>query len=118
MLRREHFFFLSFLIGMSTGWISFDHVVGNWFAIQSESVGAAQLISLCMLKFSLVIAVGALATMPYIFCIVDGEKELKRLIEEALLKNYSAFLLVKVHESSSHLPPPLIDHFRPPRLFS
>lgn len=116
-MRREHFFFLSFLIGMSAGWFSFDHIVGNWFASQSEGVDAAQLISLSMLKFALVLALGGLATIPYIFCIVDGEKELRRLIGEALLKNYSAFVLVKFQESGSRLPHPLFDHFRPPRFF-
>ena len=118
MPRREHFFFLAFAVGMIAGWILLDQVAGDWFARQGESASVSQLVSLCMLKFALALAAGGLATVPYVFVVVDGEKELKRRVHKALLTNYSAFVTVGVHTPASRLQPALGNQFRPPRHIS
>jgi hypothetical protein len=118
MLRREHFFFLAFLIGLITGWIVLDQLAGNWFERQAVSTSLSQVISLCLLKFALVLTAGAFATMPYVFWTTDVVNNLEMRAREALLTNFSAFVLVDVHAPASHMDAERGNQFRPPRHLS
>lgn len=115
MLRREHFFFLAFVIGMIAGWIALDSLAGSWFEQQAATARGSQLVSQCILKFALTLTAGALATIPYVFCTVDVAKELRKRANADLLVDFSTFVIVGVNKQVTRVEPALGAQFRPPR---
>jgi hypothetical protein len=118
MLRREHFFFMAFSIGLIVGWVVLNQVAGDWFEYQAAQASLTQLVALCMLKFSLALTAGAIATMPYVFCTIDVARDLEMRAREALLTNYSAFVTVGVRAPAATLDSERCNQFRPPRHLS
>jgi len=115
MLRREHFFFFAFVIGVIAGWTALDSLAGYWFDQQAANASGSQLVSLCILKFACALTAGALATIPYVFCTVDVAKELRKSANAELLADFSTFVIVGASKQATRVEPALGAQFRPPR---
>jgi hypothetical protein len=111
LMKREHFFLISFLVGMTAGWLLLDAWLGDWFTREALGGGPLKMIMLGMLKFNLVLAVGALSfCVPYLW-VVD---KLLRTTNKAA--NIFAALLPAPTVAAIHGRPS--DSFRPPRNFT
>jgi uncharacterized membrane protein YwzB len=61
-MQREHIKLIVSLLSIMVGWWLFDAVAGDWFLSQQQIVGSdpINLTMLCLVKYALVLAFGAL----------------------------------------------------------
>jgi hypothetical protein len=114
LMKREHFFLMSFLVGMAAGWFALcapDSLADGWFAGQAFGASAVKMIALSMLKFNLLLSLGAICfCVPYVI-LVDTLSQSDNRVEEIFYTVLPEPLLAAIQSRLSN-------SFRPPRKFT